>query len=257
MSTTPGTRPSSLAIVGWLVAAVVAIAVAVFVVLNASAIWNSFFPPQAKSVEGQEIRSLYDIVFAIAVVIFVVVEGLIIWSVVRYRRRPGDNELPPQTHGNNLAEITWTVIPTAIVIFLFIISWQTLNSVEATSAQPDLRVRAVAGQFQWSFDYLPADAKFDTQPLFSITSPTGPDGGLVLPAGKTTHLFLKSRPPRPASRSTTTMRTPAPRTTSRSSTTGGRRCSGARPSRASRRPTSLSHRSRRAPTSSNARSIQP
>jgi cytochrome c oxidase subunit II len=192
MSTTPGSRPTSLAIVGRVIAAVIAVAVLLLVVLNASAIWNSFFPPEAKSVEGQEIRNLYDIVFGIAVVIFVVVEGLIIWSVVRYRRRPGDDELPPQTHGNNLAEILWTVIPTAIVIFLFFISWQTLNSVEATSAQPDLKVRAVAGQFQWSFDYLPADAAFDTKPLFSITSPVGPDGGLVLPAGQTTHLFLRS-----------------------------------------------------------------
>ena len=68
-------------------------------------------PPQAKSVEGQEIRNLYDIVFIFAVVIFAVVEGLIIWSVIRYRRKPGDDELPPQTHGNNLAEITWTLIP--------------------------------------------------------------------------------------------------------------------------------------------------
>ena len=115
MSTTPGSRPSSLAIFGWLVAAVVALAVALFVVLNAGTIWNSFFPPEAKSVEGAQIRNLYDVVFGIAVVIFLVVEGLIIWSVIRYRRRPGDDELPPQTHGNNLAEITWTVIPTIIV----------------------------------------------------------------------------------------------------------------------------------------------
>ena len=169
MSTAPGSRPSSLAIVGWLVVAVMAVALAVLVVLNAGPIWDSFFPPAAKSVEG-----------------------LIVWSVIRYRRRPGDDELPPQTHGNNLAEITWTLIPTAIVIFLFFISWSTLNSVEATSAQPDLKVRAVAGQFQWSFDYLPADAQYDTKPLFTITAPEGPDGGLTLPAGKTTHLFLKS-----------------------------------------------------------------
>ncbi len=181
-----------MAIVGWLVAAVIAIGLAALVVLNASAIWNSFFPPEAKSVQGQQIRNLYDIVFAIAVVIFVIVEGLIIWSVIRYRRRPGDDELPPQTHGNNLAEITWTLIPTVIVIFLFVVSWQTLNSVEAVSSQPDLKVRVVAGQFQWTFDYLPADALSDTKPLFTITSPQGPDGGLTLPAGKTTHLFLKS-----------------------------------------------------------------
>jgi hypothetical protein len=35
-------------------------------VLNAQAIWNSFFPPEAKTVEGQEIRNLYDIVFGFA-----------------------------------------------------------------------------------------------------------------------------------------------------------------------------------------------
>ena len=192
MSTTPGSRPSSLAIVGWLVFAVVGIAAAVVVVLNGQAIWNSFFPPEAKSVEGQQIRNLYDIVFGFAVVIFFVVEGLIVWSVLRYRRKPGDDELPPQTHGNNLAEVTWTLIPTLIVIILFFLSWQTLNSVDATSAQPDLKVRAVAGQFQWSFEYLPADAQPGTKALFSITAPTGADGGLTLPAGQTTHLFLKS-----------------------------------------------------------------
>ena len=111
-------------------------ALAVVVVLNGGPIWNSFFPPEAKTVEGVQIRNLYDFVFGFAVVIFVVVEGLIIWSVIRYRRRPGDDELPPQTHGNNLAEVTWTVVPTIIVIILFFASWQTLNSVEATSTRP-------------------------------------------------------------------------------------------------------------------------
>ena len=194
MSTTPRSRPSAFATVGWIVAAVVLVGLAVLVALNATSFWNSFFPPEAKSVQGQAIRNLYDIVFAIAVVIFLIVEGLIIWTVLRYRRKPGDDELPPQTHGNNLAEITWTLIPTVIVIFMFVISLQTLNSVDATSAHPNLKVRAVAGQFQWSFDYLPASATAtdSTKPLFTINAPTGPDGGLVLPAGETTHLFLRS-----------------------------------------------------------------
>jgi cytochrome c oxidase subunit 2 len=192
MSTTPGSRPSTTAIIGWLVAAVVLVGLAILVVLNARPFWDSFFPPEAKSVQGKAIRDLYDTVFVIAVAIFLLVEGLIIWTVLRYRRKPGDDELPPQTHGNNLAEVTWTLIPTAIVIFMFVISWQTLNSVEATSAQPNLKVRAVAGQFQWSFDYLPADAQFDTKPLFTVTAPEGPDGGLTLPAGQTTHLYLFS-----------------------------------------------------------------
>ena len=192
MASTPGTRPSTGTIVGWVIGAVVLIALAVVVLIYREPIWNSFFPPQAKSVEGQQIRDLYDVIFLIAVVIFVLVEGLIIWTVLRYRRKPGDDELPPQTHGNNLAETIWTVIPTVIVIFMFVISWQTLNAVEATSASPDLKVKAIAGQFQWTFDYLPADGDAGSKPTFTVTTPTGADGGLVLPAGKTTHLFLQS-----------------------------------------------------------------
>ena len=88
------------------------------------------FRPIRPHGRARDLRPLH-IVFVIAAAIFFVVEGLIVWSVIRYRRRPGDNELPPQTHGNNLAEIVWTVIPTVIVVFLFFISWQTLNRVEA------------------------------------------------------------------------------------------------------------------------------
>jgi cytochrome c oxidase subunit 2 len=192
MSSAPGSRPSTTAIIGWLIGAAVLIALAALVVVNGQSIWNSFFPPEAKSVEGQEIRNLYDIVFAIAAAIFFLVEGLIVWTVIRYRRKPGDDVLPPQTHGNNLAEITWVLVPTLIVLYLFVISWQTLNSVDAVSATPDLKVRAVAGQFQWQFQYLPADADAATAPVFTISTPEGPDGGLTLPAGDTTHLYLRS-----------------------------------------------------------------
>ena len=192
MSSAPGSRPSTTAIIGWLIGAAVLIALAALVALNGQSIWNSFFPPEAKSVEGQEIRNLYDIVFAIAAAIFFLVEGLIVWTVIRYRRKPGDDVLPPQTHGNNLAEITWVLVPTLIVLYLFVISWQTLNSVDAVSAKPDLKVRAVAGQFQWQFQYLPADADAATDPVFTISTPEGPDGGLTLPAGDTTHLYLRS-----------------------------------------------------------------
>ena len=95
---------------------------------------RSFWPPDPVSTQAKAINDLYTIVFVIAAIIFFVVEGLIVWTVIRYRRRPGDDELPPQTHGHNLAEIVWTVVPTIIVIFLFFVSWQTLNTVEAEAA---------------------------------------------------------------------------------------------------------------------------
>jgi cytochrome c oxidase subunit 2 len=150
---------------------------------------GSMFPPPSATAEGREIRGLYDVVFIIAVAIFLVVEGLIVWSVIRYRRLPGDDELPPQTHGNNLAETIWTIVPTIIVIFLFVISWQTLNSVNAVTTSPEIKVRAVAGQFAWTFDYLDQDGK---TVLFTQLTPTGEGGGLVVPVAEKVQLSLHS-----------------------------------------------------------------
>jgi cytochrome c oxidase subunit II len=120
----------------------------------------------------------------------VLVEGLIIWSVVRYRRKPGDDTLPTQTHGNNIAELVWTIVPSVIVIFLFVVSWQTLNAVDTAAANPETRIRAVAGQFQWQFDYLADDGQ---TVLYTQSLATGEDGGMAVPAGRTVRLTMTSQ----------------------------------------------------------------
>jgi len=148
------------------------------------------YPPHASTSQGAEVSSLYDIVFVLAVLIFLAVEGAIIYAVVRYRRKPDDADLPPQTHGNNLVEIIWTIIPTVIVLYLFVVSWQTLNTVEAKSDHPGVRVRAVAERFAWSFAYLGDDA---TTPLFTTDAQGhGVFGTMVVPVGEPIHVTLHS-----------------------------------------------------------------
>lgn len=189
MSSTPRKRPAPDALVaGGVVLILIALVAAVFLTG-----WGStLYPPDAATSQGREIRGLYDIVFAFAVAIFVVVEGLIVWSVLRYRRKPGDDGLPAQTHGNNLVEIIWTLIPTAIVLFLFAISWQTLSSVDAVSKQPDVRIHAVAGQFAWQFEYLDASGnKVATQLTPSYDATTG-EGGMAVPVGRSVQVTLDS-----------------------------------------------------------------
>jgi cytochrome c oxidase subunit 2 len=147
-------------------------------------VWSAFFPPAATTQQGTEIRGLYDIVFLFAVAIFLFVEALIVFAVIRYRRRPTDTELPPQVHGNNLLEIVWTLVPTAIVIFLFFISWQTLNDVDRTDAAAPVQIRAVASRFQWAFEYLSPDG---TQVRFHQQVPQ-----MYVPVGQKVHLRLQS-----------------------------------------------------------------
>ncbi len=178
-------------VIGAILLGMVAIAIVAGVDLigTSERVVTGLYPPEAVTVQGQHIRDLYTIVFLIAVAIFFLVEGLILWTVLRYRRRPEDVTLPAQTHGNAIAEVVWTVVPTLIVAFLFVISWQTLNTVEVVSADPQTRVKAVAGQFQWTFEYLDASGE---NTVYTQLLPAGEDGGLVLPAGRTVQLSLES-----------------------------------------------------------------
>jgi cytochrome c oxidase subunit 2 len=104
---------------------------------------------------------------------------------MRFRRKPGQTELPPQIHGNNTLEIVWTVVPAAIVAVLFFLSWQTLNTVDAVNAPAsDVRIRVLAARFQWTFDYLDQTG---TTVEFTQYTPE-----MVVPAGETIHLTLRS-----------------------------------------------------------------
>ena len=194
MSMPPRSRTGSGPLVAGLITVVVVlgtIAVLAAAGITPQRAWDSFFPVGGQTpVTDRAIatKALYDIVFSIGAVIFLVVEAMIVFTVLRYRRKPGDDTLPPQIHGNNLVEVIWTAIPTAIVLFLFVMSWQTLNTVEAKPPS-DVHVRAVAARYQWQFDYL--DPSGTT--LFSQALPVGADGGLVLPVGEPVTITLKAQ----------------------------------------------------------------
>src|SRR4051812_41664029 len=82
-------------------------------------------PPGATK-EGRDIHSLYLITFWLAVIVFIGVEGAILWCVLRYRRKPKDNTLPPQIHGNNVVELIWFLIPVVICVVLYSFSTSAL-----------------------------------------------------------------------------------------------------------------------------------
>ncbi len=136
--------------------------------------------------QAVQIGGLYNAVFAIAAVVFFLVEGLIVWSVIRYRRKPTDRNLPAQTHGNLLLEIVWTVIPMATVIGLFVASYNVLNAVDARDASAaQVKVEVVGYQWQWKFAY--PDAGIE---IFGTAEQTPQ---LVVPLGKVTQVTLSSQ----------------------------------------------------------------
>jgi cytochrome c oxidase subunit 2 len=185
MSSSPRKRPASSALVA---GGAVVLLIAIVGIVLWSPHGDALYPPEPVTQQAREIDQLYNVVFALAVGVFLLVESLIIWSILRYRRRPEDTDLPPQTHGNNLVEALWTLIPTVIVLYLFAVSYQTLGHVDAVSADPAVRINAVAGQFQWQFQYIDKDGKV----LATQSRATGAGGGMAVPVGEKVYVTLES-----------------------------------------------------------------
>ena len=70
---------------------------------------NTTFTPHSEL--GRAIDAIWDRLLLLGTIVFVLVEAALIFVVFRYRQRPTDSGKPPQTHGNSVLEIIWTLIP--------------------------------------------------------------------------------------------------------------------------------------------------
>jgi cytochrome c oxidase subunit 2 len=141
--------------------------------------------------QGKKVYTLYNIVLVLALVIGVAVVGMILLSCVRYRKQPGDDELPPQTHGNTTFEIIWTAVPTLIVLALFAMSFATIRAIDKpTKAGEIAAVVEIRGyQWAWTFDYGKNKAGIDV--LVRTNENTDPPV-LMVPVGEKVHFEERS-----------------------------------------------------------------
>jgi len=144
--------------------------------------------------EGRRVEDLYVVVYYIAVAVFLGVVGAMLYAVVKYRKRPGDEELPPQNHGNTTAEVIWTVLPLIIVLTLFGMSYATLRVIDEEKPLDELaavvNVRGV--QWGWEFDYgndkvVAGGVSDDEAP--TLVLPVGEDVRLVMTSDNVIHAF--------------------------------------------------------------------
>ncbi|HRE49353.1 MAG TPA: cytochrome c oxidase subunit II [Aggregatilineales bacterium] len=151
------------------------------------------FPVQA-SAESVSVDALFNFMLAIAVVVFLIVEGGIIYSILRFRRRAGDETDGIPLHGNTALEITWTTIPAIIVFVLSIVSYQVFAATRAPSDDM-LTVRVQGQQFQWTFFYdMPPDSDPAVTPeLRERIAQYMVSADLYLPVGRRIQAALSSR----------------------------------------------------------------
>jgi cytochrome c oxidase subunit 2 len=129
----------------------------------AAALWSAtavYAAPSSTSIFSDlstpagEVNQLSWFVLAISALIFVSVSGLLLYAVWRFRARPGDSSEPPQVFGSMQIELSWTIIPTLIVVVLFLATARVVFSVQDAPKPPSaLDVTVIGHQFWWEFRY--------------------------------------------------------------------------------------------------------
>jgi cytochrome c oxidase subunit II len=107
--------------------------------------------PAGPVAEGE--KGMAIMVFIVAAVVFVIVITALLYCVIRFRDRPGAAE-PSQLHGNSKLEIAWTIVPSALLVLILVLTLTTMFSLATPpSNSPSITITAVGHQWWWEFDY--------------------------------------------------------------------------------------------------------
>ncbi|MEB3293179.1 MAG: cytochrome c oxidase subunit II [Synechococcales bacterium] len=108
------------------------------VVITLISFWvgNSYqvlFPIQA-SEQAPLVDNLFRVMLTIGTAIFIIVQGTLLYSIIRFRRKPGDDSDGAPLEGNLSLEILWTAVPAVIVIALGLYSVEVYEEMGGLSS---------------------------------------------------------------------------------------------------------------------------
>lgn len=135
---------------------------------------NSFWMPPPASTDAGAVDDAFYLLYYISLFFFLLIVTLMLVFVVLYRRRPGHDPKKAPSHSTAL-ELTWTIIPVVIVVFIFYSGFTTYLGMR-TAPRNAYEVQVTAQQFNWTFKYPNGHSSSD----------------LHVPAGQPVLLLMKS-----------------------------------------------------------------
>jgi cytochrome c oxidase subunit 2 len=146
--------------------------------------WSGFplFPEQASTTAGQ-VDALYFFLIALTAFFSLLIAALVFGFAIRYRRRSAD-ERPPAIYGSLALELTWTLIPLAIVAVIFFWSadlYVTLSRVPADA----IEVNVVGKRWMWKVQHMTGQREIN-----ELHVPVGVPVKLALTSEDVIHSFF-------------------------------------------------------------------
>jgi cytochrome c oxidase subunit 2 len=134
----------------------------------------TFWLPRQASTVAPSVDFMFMVITWISYIFFALIVGLMVLFVLRYRQRGAEIHPGGPSHNTPL-EVTWTVIPTIIVVFIFFGGFKGYLEL-VTPPQNAYKIDVVAQKWAWLFKY-PNGAQSDD---------------LYVPAGRPVQLSLRS-----------------------------------------------------------------
>ncbi len=107
--------------------------------------------PEVASNLASKVDGLLILITLLSLVFFILITVVLVYFAIKYRRKREDEETPYIT-GNEPLEIIWTVIPSILLIILFVYGYVVFKDMR-TPPEDALEVTVEGKQWLWTFDY--------------------------------------------------------------------------------------------------------
>ncbi len=117
---------------------------------------------------GREIDNLFLIILFVTGGVFIITQVVLVAAMYRFPDRRDDQGRPVRkavySHGSQLLELIWTIIPAGILVFIALYQMGTWASIKYRGSAPRVPPLAeiTARQFQWVMRYPGPDRKLNT-----------------------------------------------------------------------------------------------
>jgi len=138
----------------------------------------------AASPYAAKVDFVFLLILAVGGIFFFITQGILIYFAVKYRRRrpDRDNETPRIT-GNRLLEFLWILIPSIVVVTIFVYGWRVyseLNTVPPGATEVHVNAR------QWLYEIRYSDGR---KAVNEIRVPAGRPVKFILSSSDVIHGF--------------------------------------------------------------------
>ena len=107
--------------------------------------------PEAASNFAERVDNVLIFITVISLIFFILITACLVYFSIKYRKKSDDDETPYIT-GNQTLEIIWTLVPSVLLIIIFIWGFLVYKDMR-TPPKDAIEINVVARQWLWQFEY--------------------------------------------------------------------------------------------------------